>query len=357
MKAIFTILSMLLFTVALAQDKVFVHKATTGNSSGNVSTLDHPDLNGNSSANFIVTHNLDNEGVQYNDKVTGTWYNGSSWTVFNEDASTMVEGSSYNIYIPAGGKMISVEADGSSFDLELNDPAINGDPNAVMVYATYWNPNGVYNDNNYGFWYDTIAERWNIYNEDTAINIPAGAVFTILIDDSTGGATAFSHTATAPTSNYTVIDHPSLNNKPNAYPVVSPNWGTTGDPSNINIDSTIGVWYNGTNWTIYTEDVSTMPTNAKFNVYVADPTLGVEENESIAEISSYPNPTNGDVTFTSKEAITAISFYNILGQEVKQIYGNNSNNLTIDISGLAAGNYIAKVQAGTAVESVKLIKL
>ena len=119
MKAIFTILSMLLFTVALAQDKVFVHKATTGNSSGNVSTLDHPDLNGNSSANFIVTHNLDYEGVQYNNKVTGTWYNGSSWTVFNEDASTMVEGSSYNIYIPAGGKMISVEADGSSFDLEL----------------------------------------------------------------------------------------------------------------------------------------------------------------------------------------------------------------------------------------------
>ena len=358
MKTIFTFLGMLLFTVVSAQDKVFVHTATAANSSFNITNLDHPDLNGNSSATFIVTHNLDNGGVQYNDKVSGTWYDGSVWTVYNEDVTDIVEGSSYNIYIPQGGKMISAEADGTSYDIELNDPAINGDPNAVIVYATYYNPNNVYNNNNYGFWYNASTDRWHIYNEETTTNIPNGAVFTLLIDEGTGGATAFSHTTTAgnTSSNYTTIDHPSLNGKPDAYPVVSHNWGASGDPSNIIMDNTIGVWYNGSNWTIYTEDISVMPEDVKFNIYVADEPLGVGE-ETVAEINSYPNPTNGEVTFTSKEAISSINIYNILGQEVKQISGNNNTDLTINISGLAAGNYIAKVQAGKAVQSVKLIKL
>ncbi|WP_165806006.1 DUF7452 domain-containing protein [Marixanthomonas spongiae] len=361
MKTIFTFLSMLLFTVALAQDKVFVHTATASNISAAATILDHPDLNGNGSANFIVTHNLENGGVQYNDHVTGTFYSTSlsQWAVFNEDGTDMVEGSSYNIYIPDGGKMINVEADGSSYELQLNDPDINGNPNAVMVYATYWNPNSVYNDNNHGFYYNSTENRWYIYNEETTVDIPAGAVFSILIDEGTGGATAFSHSATASNivSNYTIIDHPSLNGKPNAYPVIAHNWGTGGDASNIVMDNTFGVWYDGSNWTIYTEDVSPMPENAKFNVYVADPTLGVEENETIAAVSSYPNPTNGKVTFTANEAISTIAIYNILGQEVQQVSGNNSNAFTMDISGLASGNYIAKVQAGNAVQSVKLIKI
>ena len=99
-----------------------------------------------------------------------------------------------------------------------------------------------------------------------------------------------------------------------------------------------------------------MPVNAKFNVYVADEPLSVGE-ETVANVSSYPNPTNGEVTFTSKETISNVSIYNILGQEVKQISGNNNTDLTINISELSSGNYIAKVQAGKAVQSVKLIKL
>ena len=357
MKTIFTFLGMLLFTVALAQDKVFVHTATAGNISADATFLDHPDLNGNSSANFIVTHNLNNGGVQYNDHITGTFYNGTQWLVYNEDGSDMVEGSSYNIYIPQGGKMISAEAGGASYTIELNDPAINDDPNAVIVYSTYYNPNSMRNDFNYGMWYDASNGRWNIFKENLD-PIDGGAAFSLLIDEGTGDATAFRHTTTAgnTSSNYTTIDHPSLNGKPEAYPVVAHNWGVTTDPINIILDKTIGVWYNGSNWTIYTEDVSAMPEDVIFNIYVADEPLGVGE-ETVADISSYPNPTNGEVTFTSKEAISNVSIYNILGQEVKQISGNNNTDLTINISELATGNYIAKVQAGKAVQSVKLIKL
>ena len=358
MKSIFTFLGMLLFSVVFAQDKVIVHKATASTISADASVLDHPDLNGNPNANFIVTHNLSNGGTQYNDKITGTYYNGSQWYVYNEDSSGMIEGSSYNIYIPQGGKMISAEADGTSYDLQLNDPAINGNPNAVILYATYYNPNSVRNNHNYGFWYSDTTERWSIYNEETTTNIPADAVFSLLIDEGTGNATAFSHVTTAgnTSANYTIIDHPSLNGKPEAYPVISHNWGTTGDSWNTVMDHTLGVWYNGSNWTIYTEDNSVMPEDVKFNIYVADEPLSVGD-ETVAEISSYPNPTSGNVTFTSKEMITNVSVYNILGQEVKQFSGANASNLTINISELAAGNYIAKVQAGKAVQSIKLIKI
>ncbi|MFD2432144.1 T9SS type A sorting domain-containing protein [Mesonia maritima] len=69
-----------------------------------------------------------------------------------------------------------------------------------------------------------------------------------------------------------------------------------------------------------------------------------------------PKPNNGRSYLNFKELISNINIYNLLGQEVKQIAGNNSNSLTIDISELSAGNYIAKIQAGKAVKSIKLIK-
>lgn len=362
MKTIFTFLSMLLFTVAIAQDKVFVHTATSNNISADATALDHPDLNGDPSAMLMVTHNLNAGGVQYNNHVTGTYYNTatSRWMVYNENQDPIIEGSSYNIYIIDGGEGDGVVASGTEYRVKINNPSVNGNPDAIILYATYYNTFEVRNNNNYGVYYDTSDDYWYVYNEDFNENIPAQAAFDLLIGEGTGGATAFKHTATAGniTSNYTVIDHPSLNGKPEAYPVITHNWGSGGDSSNILIDHTLGVWYNYSidKWTIYTEDSSAMPENALFNVYVADEPLGIE-NETVAEITSYPNPTTGEITFTSKESISKINIYNLLGQEVKQITGNNSKKVTVNISGLATGNYIAKVQAGKAVKSVKLIKL
>jgi len=360
MKIFFTFLSMLLFTVAMAQDKVFVHLATTSNITSDATELDHPDLNGNPSAMIMVAHNLNYGGVQYNNHVTGTFYNTatSKWMLYNENSDPMVEGSSYNIYIIDGGEGDGVVASGTDYRVRVNNPSINSNPDAIILYTNYYNTFQVRNDNNYGVYYDTADEYWYVFNEDTDENIPAQAAFDVLIGEGTGGATAFKHTATAGniSSNYTVIDHPSLNGKPEAYPIITHNWGVAGDPSNVLLDHTIGAWYDGSKWNIYTEDSSAMPEDAMFNIYVADEVLGVSDNEIIAEITSYPNPTTEEVTFSSKEIISNIIIYNLLGQEVKQITGDNSNSFTINISELSAGNYIAKVQAGKAVKSIKLIK-
>jgi hypothetical protein len=238
--------------------------------------------------------------------------------------------------------------------LEIDNAAINGNPNAVLVYGTYWNPSGVRNDNNYGFWYDAGVSRWNIFNNETTTSIPANAAFNILVDDGTGGADYFIHDATAPISNYSIIDHPSLNGKPNAFPIVSHNWGTSGDPSNILMDIPIGVWYNGANWTIYTEDTSPMPTGARFNVYVAEEVLGTEDYSSL-ELSTYPNPTKDVVTISAQQEINSVTVYNLLGQEVKTVAAS-SNIVEVNLSEFASGHYIAKVIAGSSSESIKIIK-
>lgn len=356
MRSTITTAFLLACTLVWAQDKVFVHTANGTNTSGHITTLTHPDLDGNPSANIIVTHNLNNGGVQYNDNINGSWYDGGQWTIFNEDFATMVDGASFNVYIPQGGKLAFETASGTSYTTIIDDPAINNNPDAVIVYTNYWNPNSVYNPHNYGFWYDAGPGRWNIYTEDLG-NAPANATFTLLVDEGTGAATAFKHTATAgntPGGNYTIIDHPSLNGNPTAYPVVAHNWGTTGDASNIIIDATLGVWYNGSNWTIFTENTSTMPVNAQFNVYVAEPVLATE-TPAQTEVAVFPNPASSHIEIQASQPIQKVELFNMLGQTVAQFEGD-SLTFSCDISALAAGAYIAKIKAGAATVYKNVVK-
>ncbi len=77
----------------------------------------------------------------------------------------------------------------------------------------------------------------------------------------------------------------------------------------------------------------------------------VLENRTIL----YPNPATDFVTIATQDEISSIVIYNVLGQEVMQIEGD-SNNMRIDISNLATGNYVTKVQVGSSVKTLKLIK-
>ncbi|WP_339696058.1 T9SS type A sorting domain-containing protein [uncultured Marixanthomonas sp.] len=368
MKTIFTFLGMLLFTAVLAQDKIFVHTATTENISADATFIDHPDLNGNPSAGILEVHNFSPLGV-YNDRATGLFYSSTQnkWTIYNEDSSPMVENSSYNVYIGDPSNFIThiatVGNQGSfgGYTTVIDDPDFNGsDPGPYAVFSTYYNPNSERNDNQFGFYYDTALDKRGIYEEGTT-TIPDGAAFKILKTGGTGTNRTTHVASAANTSGHiTTIDHPDLNGNPDGAFVFSHYWGVNGPDTQVSLDANLSVWYNGSNWTIYCEDTTVaIPENLAFDIIIADrEVLGVEENQLVAaSVTMFPNPTSGVVTFDSKEVISNIGIYNILGQEVKQISGKNSNNLTIDISGLAAGNYIAKVQAGTAVESVKLIKL
>ncbi|MCA1731756.1 MAG: hypothetical protein LC751_20860, partial [Actinobacteria bacterium] len=71
----------------------------------------------------------------------------------------------------------------------LDNPLLNGNPNAVLYVTQNWNPGGreggTYNDHPVGVWYDTNREKWAIFNQDRAA-IPEGAAFNVL---DSGGTT------------------------------------------------------------------------------------------------------------------------------------------------------------------------
>ncbi len=348
-------------------DVMFVHKATAGNISAAATYIDHSDLNGNPNAIVAVSHYL---GI-YNNKVTGVWYNTGNqrWAVFNEDSTPMLVNSMYNIYIKGSVAnaivhIASVANQGESPSYTVLDEAsINGNPNPFLVLSSYWNPSGVYNNSNYGFWYDSSANRWNIYTEDGS-NIPTDAAFMVLIQPYEQGTTiVFRHEATPASNGYvsngTLIDHPLLNNNPNASFVFTHYWDAPGYPNSaVTIEKTLGTWYSPSQnkWVIYTEDASPMVDYAVFNIVAPTTTTGISvEENTLADVSLYPNPVEDVLKITSQEKIIKLSVFNLLGQEVKILEPLQSS-FEIDLSSLEMGVYLVNMQAAEHRGTYKIIK-
>ncbi len=69
----------------------------------------------------------------------------------------------------------------------LDDPLVNGDPDAALSATQNWNPGGggrgVYNDHPVGVLYDEDVSKWYVYNEDAAL-MPEGAAFNVAVSGS-----------------------------------------------------------------------------------------------------------------------------------------------------------------------------
>lgn len=143
----------------------------------------------------------------------------------------------------------------------LDDPRLNGQPERLLFLTQRF---GTYNPHEVGVWYDKDRQRWTIYNEDAA-KMPLNTAFHVLAVDP-GSSYAFTHTATPTNSKeyYTMIAHPSLDHNPGAMILITPNFTTTYVPSPI------GVWYTGTEWSIYRQDKKNLDANTRFNVLVVD---------------------------------------------------------------------------------------
>ncbi len=78
-------------------------------------------------------------------------------------------------------------------------------------------------------------------------------------------------------------------------------------------------------------------------------------NFSLKNLTIYPNPTNKDWNFSSKEIIESIEILDILG---KIIFNSNikSENITIDTTQFNSGIYFAKISLGNSIQTIKLIK-
>lgn len=361
MNRILTLLLVLMTFSVWAQDYMFVHTATNANSVSDLTLMDHPMLNNNPNAQMVVSHawNPPGNSGTYNTHRSGLFYSGGDqkWGIYNEDGGAIEIGTSYFVYIEQGTEMFEHIADAGNQGTSdsytvLNHPDLNGNPDAQVVSTTYYNPNSSRNDATYGTWYD--GSSWIIYKEDLSA-IEFGDAFIVAINSPT--TIPYRHVASASTisSNWTVISHPDLDGNPDARFVFFHNWGETGQPSNVIVDEILGAWYTGSNWAIFTEDLSAFPQDAEFDLLIYNEDLGTDTFTDI-EAAVAPNPIRTAATFSAMDVIDTITITNIAGQQIMEIKGTDTQQ-EIDLSNLASGQYFAHVQTSMGSEVIKLIKL
>ncbi len=271
--------------------KHFVHIATAGNSTANYTIIDNPNTNTNPTAKLFITHNY---GI-YNNHASGLWYNGSSWTIFNEDGSSMTENSVYNVLVADETQSTVFQHTARPSNIVgnwtvLSNPDLDGNPNArILVTQIIISPEYLYNNREIGVWYD--GSHWAIFNENQE-NMPDGASFNVLVlkEDNSILQTAVSGNIQGST---TKIDNPALNNNPNAIIYVTQNWSPYGVYNTLNVST----YYNGSQWTIYNEDNSNIAVNSSYNVYLGSSSF-VHKSDST---NSYPNLTYFDNPLINKD--------------------------------------------------------
>ncbi|MBV6396769.1 MAG: hypothetical protein HFACDABA_02369 [Anaerolineales bacterium] len=175
---------------------------------------------------------------------------------------------------------------------DVNNSAINGDANKIIMVTANWNPGGsggTYNTPAVGVWFNGGSNKWSIFNEDTS-TMPLNAAFNVLIPSS--NILSFVHTASAGniTSNYTTINKGALNNNPDAVFFVTVNWNPGGG-SGVYNPAPIGVWYNGATdrWAVFNQDLSAMPAGTSFNVLIpqTNPRVYVHTANAGNTVSNY----------------------------------------------------------------------
>lgn len=164
------------------------------NMTGNTVTIDHPKINGDTSARLFINSvwNLNGsfKGV-YNTNTIGVYYNvvSKKWCIFFQDVTQkMIHGSSYNIILLDKSSdvtnfiQIATPGNTQSYTTLIDHPEANGNPDAHIFITPIWNPDkklwGTYNNHETGVYYNN--GKWAIFNEDL-VKMDSGVSFNVMI--------------------------------------------------------------------------------------------------------------------------------------------------------------------------------
>jgi len=366
MKKTITHLMLCLAMLSLnAQNKMFKHTATASNTVADYTVLDHPALNGNPGAKFVISHafnpiNATLPGV-YNNRFSGVRYNttAAKWMIYNEDETNLVAGSSYFVYMPSANNVfqhIATEENSFLVVSRLDNAYMNGNTAAVAVVTNNFlarrnlgNPTLAYLS-----WVGTSNPGWNVYMTPGALMEPGNSFFVATAGDP--GVVAYKHTALAANiaNHATVLSHPLLNGNPNARFVFSRNQETASSGSGEVFLKLLSAQYFFGRWMIFTEDQSPMLPNLCFNIMIEEAALGVKD-QSVTEMSAWPNPAAAKVTLETRDAIVGITIYNAAGQHMRNAAVSLTEK-TIDMAALPSGIYLAKVQTEKGFANIRLAR-
>jgi PKD repeat protein len=143
-------------------DKAFI--AIPSQISFSSAILNHPSLNGNPNAKFLITLRLEG-GRQFNNSALFTWYDGSSWRIHNSNLQNMPTSIRFNILIDE--KIFSVQTTvDTKNDFEIVHAATDGKPNALLFGTHTQYLTGAGNQSQIGFYFNTNTNRWFVFNEN-----------------------------------------------------------------------------------------------------------------------------------------------------------------------------------------------
>ncbi len=300
----------------------FVHLANSSNISSHQTSLNHISLKAGGVMYPQVTHNHNPNWAQgvYVNQYQGVWKQNGNWTIYNQSQDTFADNSHYNVLIPGDDteswKHISSAANSSNNYTLIDHPAINGDSSAVILITSAYDTH--FNKGVFGVSYLTSQKKWAIINEggiDSALAL--GSAFHVsVVKKQQLNLAAYVHTTTYPNTSTSItrLDHPQLNNNPNAIINITQNLNPFGGNDVYN-NNNVGVYYTGTHWSIYHEDYTKhMPLGANFNVVFHDPTLGNADITIAHDLFKvYPNPTNQSKTVkvSFNKALTETAHFEI----------------------------------------------
>jgi hypothetical protein len=195
-----------------------------------------------------------------------------------------------NNYFAAFGTSLSTTSTSSNVSgdsMVLNYFASNGNSAAKLMITPNYNPpgqSGEYLDHNIGVWYN--GSEWEIFNQDTA-SMPTGESFNV----TSAGEAAFVGKCTGCQGGTASGDSMSTGwTGANSMVFVTPVYNPPGGTSTYNNHAT-GVWFNGSQWLVFNEDETTMPSTASFVTRVAE----AEDTAYVHQATT--SNTSGDSTF------------------------------------------------------------
>jgi hypothetical protein len=210
----------------------FVHVTANDNIIAQSTVLDHTSINNNPNAVFIVS---DLYG-SYHLPVIGVFYdNGTQrWRIYNTAGDAMPTNKKFHIAVAINGqaqygalKHISTAQNITNNRTALDNPNLNGNPDAVIFVTQVWNGGGAQNAKHVGVFY--ANDKWQIYNQNINDPMPDNAGFNVIY-------------FLKPYEKDTVDNNPNsltelanLNKNMNIFP----NPATTSDQLNLTLDAEI----------------------------------------------------------------------------------------------------------------------
>lgn len=128
------------FNIFLPQEsEVRVFVANSSNSYGHQLTLD-----GYSEGDWLFQNNYFNPGGVYNPNKYSNWFNGSNRTLYEESLQPIELGTAFKVMRGTGSTSSTRFSEASNSTningpyMRIDHPAINGNPNAVILFNHYW---------------------------------------------------------------------------------------------------------------------------------------------------------------------------------------------------------------------------